>query len=79
MWDLCAMLLDLSHQLVDVFFESHIEHGVGLIQYHGLECGEIQISSIHMVKDSSSRSNENINALSQLPGLLINRNSSIDG
>ena len=59
-----ASLLDVDKNFVDVFLEAQVKHLVCLIENEGLELCEIQISSFHVVKNTTCCSNKDVNALS---------------
>lgn len=70
---------DRLHNVFNVFLEAEVEHDVGLVEYRKFEVAKIKVSALHMVLDSASRSDENINAATQLSGLTVNVDTTING
>lgn len=68
-----------SHQnFINILFEAHVEHGVGLIKNNALELIKFDVSPFDMVQDSAGGANENINSLSQLISLVVDVGTTID-
>ena len=56
----------LLKDFVDVVGEAHVEHAINLVQYDVIQVLQIQHSSFNEVRNSSGRSDENINSKSDL-------------
>lgn len=72
------MGLNLTYDLLDVFFEAHVEHLIGLVEHREVQVGEIKVLSLHMVQDATGGADEDIDTPSKLIGLIIDGDSSID-
>lgn len=59
-----AVLFDGLKKCINILFEAHIEHGVGFVENEGLKTSEVQVASVHVVKDSTCRADQDINAFS---------------
>lgn len=72
-------LLDLLENLIYVLFEAHVQHLVGLVEDQCLQLREIsKVTSIQMIQYSSSRSNEDVDALSQSMCLIVDGGAAVD-
>ena len=73
-----ALRLDLPEDLVDIFLESKLEHLVGLIQDDGLDAAEVDVTSLDVIQDTASGSDEEVNSASELSGLVLDRHTTVD-
>lgn len=69
---------DACQNGVDIFLESQLEHDIGLIQHDSFQVFEVDISSLDVVKNTASRSNQDIDTLSELSSLIIDTNATIN-
>ena len=72
---LCRCFFENGLQII---FESHIEHLIGLIEHHIIHCLKIHLTPIHQVYESSWRSYNNLCTAAKLSYLLINGSTTID-
>ena len=73
-----ALRLDLPEDLVNIFLESKLEHLVGLIQDDGLDAAEVDVTSLDVIQDTASGSDEEVNSASELSGLVLDRHTTVD-
>lgn len=73
-----TLRLDLPENLVDVFLESELEHLVGFIEDDGLDAAEVNVSSLDVIQDTSSGSDEEVDSASELSGLVLDRHTTVD-
>lgn len=64
--------------LVDFLFETLLEHLVSFVENDGLQGGEINVSSLDVVKDTSTSTNKEVDAAAQCPRLVFNVHAAID-
>ena len=55
-----------------------LEHLIGLVKNHGLEGREIDVSSLNVVKHAAAGTHEEIDTMSQGPGLVVDVDTTID-
>lgn len=67
-----------AHDLLDVFFEAHFEHHIGLIKHKRLHFREINVAPLDVVFDSSTSSDEDVYTILKLPSLCGDTDSSIN-
>lgn len=75
---LVACLSHLSENFVDVLFEAEFEHLISFVKHQSLDTTEVDVSSVDVIENSTSRSNEEINSVPELSGLILNVDSSVD-
>ena len=63
--------------LVNFLFKSLLKHLVSLVKNHRLDVGEIDVSSLNVIQDSTTSSNEEVNSSSKSSCLVIDVDSSI--
>lgn len=78
LYGLVALRLDRSQDLVDVLFETELEHLISFIQNHCFDLTEIYVASFNVVQHTASCTNKEIDTTSQLSGLIVDRHSTVD-
>ena len=61
---LCAGTLDSVHDFLDILFEAKVEHLICFVENSILKLSEVKVASLHMVHDSASCTNKNIDSAS---------------
>jgi len=69
--------LDFMKNFVNILFEPKLEHLVSFVQNQRFQFTKLYVSSLDVVKNTSSGSHEDVNSLSKLIGLFVDRHSSI--
>ena len=72
----------VSHRLQDlvyVFLESELEHLVSFIQNDGLDMGEVNVSPLNMVENSSCRADKEIDTAAKLACLILDGDTTVNG
>ena len=64
--------------MVDVLLEALLEHDISLIKDQRLEAIELNVASLDVIFDPTSGSNEKIDTIFELSGLIHNRNTTVD-
>jgi len=64
--------------LLDIFFESLLEHLVGLVQNDWLKVVELEVSSVDVIENSSCSADEKVDTASQLSSLLFNGDTAVN-
>lgn len=76
---LFALALDEAQDIFNVFLEAELKHLIGLIEDHSLDSGEINVSTVQVIKNATSGSNEDFATTLQLMGLLLNADTAVNG
>lgn len=86
-WNCCRKEADLdatsnlrsnfAENLVDILFKTKLEHHISLVKDKRLHLGEVDVSSLNVIKNSSSGSNKKIDSTSKLVSLVVNWNTTI--
>lgn len=71
-------LFNSSHNFLNIFLKTKVEHNVCLIETGHSKVREIKVSSFHVVLDSAGGTHEDVHAASKVPGLVVNGDTSID-
>lgn len=90
LWDCCRKETNLQivfitgfstglQDPINIFFETKLQHDICFIKNKTLEAGKVNVSSLDMIKNTTSSSDENIDTISQLPDLVLNIDSTIHG
>lgn len=64
--------------LVNFLFEALFEHLVCFVENHSLNVGEVKVSALDMVQDTSAGTHKKVNSATQLVSLVLNGNTTID-
>lgn len=67
----------MRENALDVLFEAKLKHLVCLVEYHSSHISKVNISAFDVVEHAPSCAYENIDALPQLPCLVLYRNPSV--
>ena len=70
---------NLSAYLVNLFFESLLEHLVGFVKNDSSDAAEVDVASLDVIKYSSACSNKEVDSASESSCLVINGNTTVDG
>jgi hypothetical protein len=73
----CAGALDSVHDLLNVLFEAQVEHLISFVENSILKHSEVKVASLHMVHDSASCTDENIDSTSKLISLIVHTDASV--
>lgn len=71
-------IFDCFHDLLNILLETLIEHLICLVEHNRSQFLEVNVLSLNMVKDSSSGSYKELDAVFKLPLLVLNRYASVD-
>ena len=58
--------------LVNFFFEALLQHLISFVQNHGLKSRKVDVTSLDVIKHTTTGSYEEIDSTAQLPGLIFN-------
>ena len=72
-----ALFFDDPNNLLNLLLESHVEHLICFIKHHVFNIREVDISAVHVVDNSSTSTNKDVNPSSKLISLFIHRGTSI--
>ena len=68
---------DIVQNLVDVLFETKLEHLISFIEHQGFEVLEVNISSFNVIENSSGGSDKDIDTVSELSDLFFDVDSAV--
>lgn len=66
-----SVLSTRRQNFFNFIFESKLEHLIGFIKNNTFEIAEVNVTSLHMIQNSSNSSNKNIDTMLKLPGLIF--------
>lgn len=69
--------LNRSHDLLDILFETKVQHDISFIEDGIFKLTEVKIFPIHMVLNTTSGANKNIDTSAQLRCLTVDVNTSV--
>ena len=73
-----ANFMSFAQNFLNIFFEAKFEHDVSFIKYHTFELREVNVTSLNVIKDSTSSSHKQVYSIFKLMSLVLDTNSSID-
>lgn len=73
-----ALLAHGSQNLVNVFFKTELKHLICFIENHCLHVLEVDVSTIDVVENTTSCSNENIDSVSEFSSLIVDGNTTVN-
>lgn len=68
---------NVSQNVLYVLLEAQLEHHVRFVKHDGLETRKVDVASLHVVQNSSSSSNEDVNACLEMMGLALDWHTSV--
>lgn len=71
------MVFDSRHDLFNIFFETEVEHLVGLIEDCGFKVGKVEISSLDVVLYTTCGAYKEINPAPQSIRLVVDGDSTV--
>jgi len=73
-----ASAFDRVHNLFDVLLEAKVEHLISFVENSKLKARKVKVSAFHVIHDSATGSDEDVDTTSELVGLLIEASATID-
>lgn len=74
-----ALCFTLLENFLNVFFKTKLEHDISFIKDDSFDIRKVDVSSFHVIKDTSSGSNEQISSRFQSISLVLDADSTIYG
>ena len=64
--------------LVNLLFEALLQHLIGLVKNDGLKCWKVDVTSLDVIKDSTTGTDEKVDTMSKGSCLVLNVNTTVD-
>lgn len=66
-----------SENIINIFFETKFKHLICFIKHDSLQVSKINVTTLNMIKNTTSGSDENVHTISELACLVFNWHSTI--
>lgn len=73
-----ALAPDRLQDLVYIFLKAELEHLISFIEHHGLDVGEVDVSPLNVVEDTTRSSDEEVDTTAQLACLVLHGDATVD-